>query len=219
MTYRQFVWGLSTGIGVLATAGAFWLILGVLRGLPQAIRDPPVSIGFAVIVAGTLAILLKGIVKLRIKATGFNLAELRRTQTPSARRAMRRAFLLVNAGQFVATGSLVAASVSLGRPDFIWPLIGIVLGLHFLPLASLFRLRAYYVLGIAVACVSAIALLFDEPARMLLLGTGVGGSLWMCAVYLLLNADAVAVKAVAGAGVAPRGRCTSTRAHAGGSER
>jgi hypothetical protein len=69
---------------------------------------------------------------------------------------------------FAAEGILIGvASVicnMINRFDLFFPIMAIIVGLHFLPLAALFQVRSYYLVG-ALLCVLALITLFAVPER------------------------------------------------------
>ena len=84
-------------------------------------------------------------------------------------KAQGRRFFLVFA---IELGSIfLAASLlgSAGLEGFIPPVIALIVGLHFLPLAAVFKVRLYYLTGILISLVAAVALV------ALLVGMTLGG--------------------------------------------
>ena len=82
---------------------------------------------------------------------------------------------------------------TLHRADLIWPLIGLVISIHFLPLGWIFSVRPYYVLGVLGTAIALASLLgFDGSARTVAVGLGLGLAIGGCAVYLVANAAALA---------------------------
>ena len=78
-----------------------------------------------------------------------------------------------------------------------WPLIGLVISIHFLPLARIFRVRPYYVLAVLGTAVGLASLLsFTGNPRTVAVGLGLGLAIGGCAVYLVANSAALADEAV-----------------------
>ncbi len=191
MSYRQFMWGLSNGVLVLAVAGGFWLgIVGSMVHRPE-ILAPAGIIG--------LVLLLWGFICLRRKSAGFSLAEMKngteqqRSSLRRIRRGFRWAMLIEMALCSVAVGSVEY----LHRLDLIWPALGIAVSLHFLPLGRLFRVRRYYFTGIAgtVVCLAAMVA-FNAPANALFAAAGMCLNMWGTAAWLLARSDQIAVRAI-----------------------
>jgi hypothetical protein len=81
---------------------------------------------------------------------------------------------------------------ALGRSDLIWPLIGLVISVHFLPLGWLFGVRVYYVLSATGTLISLIAILgFTAGARLLATGLALGLVMIGGATYLVIKADSL----------------------------
>ena len=75
--------------------------------------------------------------------------------------------------------------------------MGLIVSLHFWPLAAVFRVRADYLTAGAGSLVSLFALVCFAGDRLMAIGFGMGLVLWASAVYLILTADAAARYALA----------------------
>ncbi len=73
------------------------------------------------------------------------------------------------------------------RPDIIMPLVGTVVGLHFLPLAKAFNDRRFVFAGSLTAGVCLASLLWTPPIRMAIAGVGAGVVLWGFALWTSLR--------------------------------
>lgn len=86
---------------------------------------------------------------------------------------------------------IVSAIVMLGRsghPDLITASIAIIVGLHFLPLAAIFRLPLYYTTGSMMTTWAIICLIFlQPPPRTVSISIGCGFVLWLTSLTLLLG--------------------------------
>jgi hypothetical protein len=72
------------------------------------------------------------------------------------------------------------------RMDLLAAGIGVVVGLHFLPLARLFHVQAYYATGVVVVLHNVLSMLLLRGSDITLsAGVGTGVALWITAVYLL----------------------------------
>lgn len=126
--------------------------------------------------------------------------------TPEVRaRVMRikRAFKIVNLLQGLAIGAAFTVGFNLHHPEYIPPVIALIVGLHFFALAPILRMRFDYVTG-ALLCGLALATMFAVPVyantdgtpaeRIFLWGVvnGLGGALvlWLGAFSRLLNVRA-----------------------------
>lgn len=96
-------------------------------------------------------------------------------------------FGLVSAAEFVGCGIAVAICYAQHRIDLLAPAIGIVVGLHFIPLARVFNFAGYYAIGASIVAVSVCAMiLFSGDAVAAATGTAIGAILWLTAVYALV---------------------------------
>lgn len=184
--YRQFMWGLSNGITVLAVAGAFWCSMATPRvGWP--VLAPVIVVG---------AVLVSAAVRTRRLAAGFGRRELRTAAEPYRARARRiQAGLL---GASLLEGGMVGMAVWLcrlaQRDDLIWPAMALAVSLHFLPLAWLFSVRPYYATAAAGSTLALVLLLVPETwlpplTRLAIVGAGMGAIMWITAAYVALRAD------------------------------
>jgi hypothetical protein len=109
-------------------------------------------------------------------------------------RRIVRTFVLVGIGEGALCGLSAYLGVHFHREDLIWPAIGAAVSIHFAPLASIFRVRPYYVTGMCGAVVSCVALLaphalLDAAGRWTFAGVGMGATMWVTAAYLILHAN------------------------------
>jgi len=190
MTDRWFLWGLSNGVFVLAIAGGFWF------GLAASALRPSPATAFVLIVE---AALLWGAFHLRRRARGFRLSEAKNGDDRQQRllRQMVAGFWTATIAQALGITLAVGICVVAHRVDFIWPAIGLLVSLHFAPLARVFHVPPYYALSVAGSGASLLAA-FDAsgPGRIVLLGLTLGTATWLTAAYLLLRADHLARAAI-----------------------
>lgn len=192
MTTGQVLWGLSNGVLVFAIAGAFWL--GMAFGpAAWAIGVAPWLVVLAVMIGGAAA-LMRAAVRLR-RRSGFRASGLRRAD-PDTRRIIT-GFRIVG----LLEGTLVAGAVLLcrhfGRLDLVWPAVGVAVSLHFLPLARLLNVPAYYVTAVVGTLVSLTALIAPfGSSRLLWLGAGMSVVMWTSAIYVAYRADAIAARSM-----------------------
>ena len=168
------------GITVCAVMGLTWA--GSASGALRAVVAVPL---LAVAVACSAALLV-GASRLRHAATAL---PDQASSGPDLTKS-RRQFSMVMAGEVAAI--LVAASV-LGRSDnaeWIPATICLVVGLHFIPLARLFRVPLYYATAVALCLVAATTMVLGaagapESLWRLLPGIGVALVLWVTGATLL----------------------------------
>ncbi|WGG44507.1 hypothetical protein [Rossellomorea sp. DA94] len=75
-------------------------------------------------------------------------------------RKMRMWFNIIFAGEGIAIGIAIAVCNAFGHTENIPIVIAIIVGLHFLPLARLFRVRIYYYTGLLLCVVPIVTWLF-----------------------------------------------------------
>jgi hypothetical protein len=185
--YRQFMWGLSNGIFVLALAGAFWFAL--------ASWAADAVLALVPIIVVTVA-LMYGARQVRRQASGFRIKEIKNGS--DADRARTRRIQVGFRWASLMEGGLSALAVFLclrtHREDLIWPGIALGVGLHFALLAHLVSVRPYYVAAACGSLIAIVGLLVPEdsvsPAmRTAGVGIGMGAVIWITAAYLSLRGD------------------------------
>jgi len=194
MTERQWIWGLSNGVLVLALSGFVWVSVGLGVGFFPAVATrgltslfPPLAIVNLVL----FVLLVVAGIRLRRKAGGYRFADLPRNDPDTHRIAQGFKCVLLAEAVFIAMVGFLCFQFQ--RGDLAWPWIGFVLGVHFLPLAWLFRVRVYYATGLASSVIALLAIaVLEEPPRMLVLGYGMGLVDWCSCVYLVRNAERIA---------------------------
>jgi hypothetical protein len=196
MTDRQFFWGLSNGIIVLAIAGTFWLGYGFGPHLGNAGWVLPTL--FTVVLYGTFAVLVRLAVQLR-RRVGFKRSELKQgdeRQRAETRRIMA-GFLRIAIAQTVLIALAVPLCLHLGQEELVGPSIALIVSLHFIPLGRIFHVRTYCFVGIAGCAISFVAYSSAGGAGSpLFLGGTMGVLLWLSAAYMLWRADRIGARAV-----------------------
>lgn len=191
--YRQFMWGLSNGVFVLAIAGAYWFSMAA--SVAESIPTWTWALTELAILAGVVLVAWGG-ARVRRSAAGFSLRDLEHA-SPAARARARRiqvGFL----GLSLLEGGLVGLSFFLcdhfHRDDLRWAGLALAVSLHFLPLARLVRVRPYYWTAAAGTFLSLAALVvprtaLTEEVRTIVVGLGMGTVVWITAAYVTLRAD------------------------------
>ena len=181
------MWGLSNGVVVLAISAAFWIGLAAWT-LGATVL--PIAVVPILVLGGLL--IWQGL-RVRRLAPGFSRASLRNAPKGSSIRRIGIGFNVVGTMQTLSIGVVGFTCWKLNRTDLVWPLIGLVISLHFLPLGWIFKVRPYYVLGVLGTGVSVISLLgFAASTRTVVVGLGLGLLISGCALYLVANAAALA---------------------------
>ncbi len=174
---------------VLTCFGTVWYALADL------VISPTVAIALAVAVPGivVLVLLLRGASRLRARMRAQAADGDDDGSDDGRRRADGRRFALINAVQWVAIVLAVVAANVLHAPERIPSLIALIVGLHFFPLARLFRAPVYNLTAgaMCVAAVASFAMSGEVGAGFV---TACGCAiLWATAAYVLRAASRWAV--------------------------
>lgn len=168
--------GRAIGAMFFAGFGTVWLALAASSTLAQ----PAIAVTVIVVLGLALAAWAWSVVRIHwpvMRAAG---------QTPESKRGSRL-FNWINAGQWIVIFLLGIALSSWHRTDLILPMIILVVGIHFIPLAHLFRYRMHYLTGAAMI---ALALLYPvlaaDGGRSVIGPAGAGIILWASAIRALI---------------------------------
>lgn len=101
----------------------------------------------------------------------------------------RRGVGLVNGIQTVAIVATVAGLVAAGAPQFVMPVVCLIVGVHFLPLRRLFDQPQYRWTGVALIVVAVAGLggLGDPALSRGIVGLGAAATLWATAAHLAVR--------------------------------
>lgn len=174
------LFGQTQGAMVLVGAGLGWIIGGL-----AALGEVPLVLFLGVLAAATLLLLCA--VAVRRSAPGV-------TEAPWSP-PVRRGFWLAFGAEAAAIVVIVAIALLLHSPGWIPPLVALAVGLHFLPLAWVFRRPLYYATGAALCAVCAATIVFVPPqwgmrplqGWQLSAGLGSGTVLWLSALGMLVQ--------------------------------
>jgi hypothetical protein len=168
-----------------ATGAMFFLVFGGVWLEAWAQQSGAGVPAFAAIAVLALALLAVAWRRYRRYAPALALE----AQTPERLHA-KRVFNIVNAGQWIVIVILVQVLNNTGKGAWIIPMAMAVIGLHFLPLAHVFKHPSHYVTGIAMVALAALyPLVAGGPtAPVGLLGAGL--ILWLSAAWALRPASA-----------------------------
>ena len=166
--------GAATGVMVCAGFGALWLVLSLyVRHI--------LAIGTAVWIAPGLVLLVPGALYLLRQAKHWP----RVPDDP----AIQRIFLWANVAEWIGLFVVYFTLCRLHLDDYIFSAATAVIGLHFFPLARIFRSTTHYVTGAAlVVWAAASAAFFPVEHLPSNTGFGTGLLLWLCAAVLLVRA-------------------------------
>jgi hypothetical protein len=97
-------------------------------------------------------------------------------------------FRLVTVLEGVGCGIVVLLTIVFHRLDLLAAGISLVVGIHFLPMAGLFRFPAYYATGIAIILCDLYGwALLRSDAITVFVGISTGTVLWVTAIYALIR--------------------------------
>ena len=90
---------------------------------------------------------------------------------------------------FGLEGVVIALAVVLlgrsGMGTLVPAVVAIIVGVHFFPLAELFRVRAYHATGAALCVLGMVAFVLVPQARLPFVGLGCAATLFATAAYML----------------------------------
>jgi hypothetical protein len=110
-------------------------------------------------------------------------------QQMGANRELARQFYIVVGIEFAAIFIVVVVLRALHFPDYILCAIALIVGVHFFPLAALFKAPLYYVTG-SVGCLIGLAgfLTADNDGRQKVVGLSFGLLLWATSAWTVGSA-------------------------------
>jgi len=170
--------GRATGVEFLSFFAGVWLFFAMVsRGVLDATKG-------ALVVVGVLAL---------VAAAEWVRRQARRYPRFPEDPAVKRAFRWINAAQWAAGFALYFALQFLHRGDYFMPGLAAIVGLHFLPLAKLFRAPANYAVGGLMVVWSAVSMAFVPVEHLPSTSAfGTGLILWQAAATTLAVSVAVA---------------------------
>jgi small-conductance mechanosensitive channel len=174
------VFGLGMGALITTVFGFFWLGWGLSAQTTITVAQ------WLVFYVATLALLAVSIVTLR---TGKARADARGAQRDEFRENARKRFTIITILEGAGCGIVVLLTLAFHRMDLLAFGISLVVGVHFLPLAGLFRFPAYYATGIGIILSDLLSwAIFKSDAMTVSVGIATGAVLWITAIYALLRA-------------------------------
>jgi MFS family permease len=191
-TSRQHLVGVTSGALVLIVFATLWAAFS-LQGLSKW------SSWTVIVIAGLVTVFLLALCLATLRSARRLPQEKVAPEEQARGKQIYRWFNIIAGVEFTA---IAVTSVLLGRfkhPEFIAPVTVLIVGLHFLPLAFLFQVRVYSLLGAFLSLLGGGALL------ALLLGLTLGASLtwtviiglstavifWLTSLYILVRARRV----------------------------
>lgn len=172
--------GVASGVLFMAFFGTLWATIGVagLHGWGGAwFPSTAVGIGVGLLVVGVS--LIRASRRLSDVVAETNDQRGKRTNIW---------FMMIFAVQGVLIGVTSVICNAMNRLDVFFPMMACIVGVHFFPLAALFHVRPYYVVGALLCCLAAITLLVvpvsatiaghQISAQSVVLGFGAAFILW-----------------------------------------
>jgi hypothetical protein len=163
----------AVGAMFFSVFGCAWIVFWAINSFPGNW-----ALVAAIVVAG-LAILLQSVATFR-----KNKPLVTDRSADSKKRA--RYFHLINSGQWIAVFIVANVLINAGKPEWVLMAIITIVGLHFLPMARLFRYTPHAVLGMAMIGWAVCYSLIAGPGNAIgCLGTGL--LLWGGSMYALIR--------------------------------
>jgi hypothetical protein len=176
--------GIARGANILAFFGFVWFGwgFGSVPGFPIA--------GWLAFYAAVIAL---GIFAVRTLLHAKGLAAQQIVERAGFQRQHGRRFLLITILEFAGCGLVAALATHFHRPELIAPGIALVVGLHFFPLATLFRFPMYHAVGAAMMlCAILGVVVFRGDSIAAATGISCGTVLWMAALHSLQRSHKLA---------------------------
>ena len=173
--------GRAVGAVFFAFFGGVWALLGYELG---GWRTP-----LPLIAAAAVALTLLGVaVRVIRKCRGAMVA----VRGGEQYRRMRRHFRAINAGQWIAAIIAVFVLHHMRLDEWIAPAIMLIVGLHMLPLARVFRYRPHYLTGAALILTALLYPLATRNGPASALGGMLAAAiLWLSAAWSLRQPEAL----------------------------
>ncbi len=195
MSPRDEVHGLATGAGVMVGFGVLWALAGG-PGLPTSFAVALIVL----LVAGVIGFII-AITLLWRRAAGA--APDKNTDAAVSGSNTNKWFAVVFTVEMGAIALAIWLFVRSGHTALIAPIVAVIVGVHFLPLAALFRAPAYYVTGIAmsmlaVVCIVAVVAAGGHSGGRLarlwssVASLGTAAILWATAFWILIRGHWIA---------------------------
>jgi hypothetical protein len=158
------------GAIVMSSFAAIWFLVGAAGSG----RGSPLTYGIGLVVS---AVIIVAAWRQQSRSPPQNEGEARRTG-----RLIGIASAIEGAVIFV--GANVLANI--GRRGFIAPMVAIVVGLHFLPLARWLPAASYYATAVVLVAIGAAGcFVADAQLRVWLVCAGAASALWLTSLFVL----------------------------------
>lgn len=174
--------GRSKGVVVGAVMGSVW------AGSAIGVLSSAAAVALATAGLAICVLLIAGARRLRLAAMAIPAS----VSSGADLGRVRSGFALVTLGEAAAVVAAINVLVRSGRPQWIPAVICAVVGLHFVPLARLFRVRVYYASAVGLCAMAVLTLVVGAvgaPAVLWRLVPGFGAALvlWATSARLLVT--------------------------------
>ena len=167
----------AVGAMFFTISGGAWLVIGVLKGYGMLL------VALLPIVAATLLLFYAALRKFRENRA----AHAAESNSPESKRA-ERVFNVVNAIQWSLVFVASVVLIILRHPEWIIPVIILIVGIHFFPLAVAFKVPRHYATGAAMTLLAIIYPFMASGGPKSPVGCfGAGILLWASAVAALVG--------------------------------
>jgi hypothetical protein len=172
--------GSARGALICAFFGSAWMYWAVV------FSGNPTPVWFSIVTVPAVALIAWAFLRVRtVRHLPSSAAELEHS------RAFRRFFWVDVGIEWGLSGVAVFALPRFGRGDLIPQALGVIIGLHFLPLVKIFRAPPYYWTGgIMVVAALGSLLMHQGHIRNVLACAAVGLTLWVTSVAVLCRTSA-----------------------------
>jgi hypothetical protein len=171
---------MTTGAVFMFGFGIVWLVTVLPRG-----NSSPAWFRFALLVAGTILGVSIAMMGVRASAMPHSAVRLTAPQV-AANQRIGQHFYVIFGAELVAILLAVIALKAIHYPDYILCGIALIVGVHFFPLAALFRAPLYYGTALVGCAIGLIGFFVTDPAlRQKVVGISFGLLLWVTAAVVV----------------------------------
>ncbi len=176
---RSVLIGMTTGAVFMFVFGVVWLLLGLFRGRPSPAWLRVSLLIIAIALGGSIAILSVRASRIPRDATPLS------DQQIATNRQIALHFYVIFGIELAAIFLAAAVLSAIHYPDYILSGIALIVGVHFFPLAALFKAPLYYGTAL-VGCAIGLIGFFVEDAglRQKIVGLSFGLLLWVTAAWI-----------------------------------
>jgi len=170
---------MTTGAVFMFAFGLIWLLIGLLRGRPSPARLRVSLLFLGIALGASIATL-----GLRASRLPHNAAPLTPQQI-ATNREIGQHFYLIFGLELAAIFLAVVVLRAIHYPDYILCGIALIVGVHFFPLAALFKTPVCYGTGLLGCAVGLVGFFVaDDSLRQKVVGLSFGLLLWATAAWI-----------------------------------